>query len=108
MLHSSFTARSQLKPFNPRLQAGVAAAEKHRWLRLDVDKPLGEALRSRWLVEFPLVHVALPGTAPGRRGPALRFPPKPRTSPSTPGEESDFPLATSSDPDAPPPGNRWL
>ena len=61
------------KPFNPFLQAGVAAAEKHRWLRLDVDKPLGEALRSLWLVEFPLVHVALPGTAPGRRGPSLRF-----------------------------------
>ena len=48
------------------VQAGVAAAERCRWLELDGTVPLHEALRSKWIVEFPTVHVALPGAPHGR------------------------------------------
>ena len=65
-------------------QVGVAAAEKRRWLELPSGEALGVALRDKWLVEYPTVHVVLPGG------------------------EGAFPVADSAGPDAPPAANRWL
>lgn len=65
-------------------QAGVAASQKNRWLEVPLTQPLGTSLQEKWLVEFPTLHVAAPG------------------------EEGRFPLASSAEPEAPPPENRWL
>lgn len=71
-------------PLPALLQAGVAASQKNRWLEIPLSEPLGASLQGKWLVEFPTLHVAAPG------------------------EEGRFPVASSAEPEAPPPENRWL
>ena len=65
-------------------KVGVAAAATARWLPLRADLPLKEQLAGKWVLEHPVVHVALPAQA------------------------GAYPLADGAAPEPPPAGNKWI
>ena len=65
-------------------KVGVAAAATARWLPLRADLPLKEQLAGKWVLEHPVVHVALPAQADA------------------------FSLADGAAPEPPPAGNKWI
>ena len=65
-------------------KVGVAAAATARWLPLRAELPLREQLAGKWLLEHPVIHVALPAQADA------------------------YPLADGAAPEPPPAGNKWI